>query len=68
MHDLRVTEAGMASPLPHVDFLGLPFCPLSEQQVVQLIIESCGLPFRYVVTPNAYNVVAAHDEPSLLSI
>jgi len=68
MHDLRVTEAGLASPLPHVDFLGLPFRLLSEQQVVRLIIEYCGAPFRYVVTPNAYNVVAAHGEPSLLSI
>jgi exopolysaccharide biosynthesis WecB/TagA/CpsF family protein len=55
-----------ASPPPHADFLGLPFCLLSQQQVVRLILAAPGAPFRYVVTPNAYHVVAVHDDPARL--
>jgi N-acetylglucosaminyldiphosphoundecaprenol N-acetyl-beta-D-mannosaminyltransferase len=51
---------------PHEDFLGLPFCLLSRQQVAQLIIAQCRTPYRYVVTPNAYHVVAVHERPEQL--
>ena len=68
MHNgFRVAEAGRALPRPpHTEFLGLPFCLLSQQQVVRHIIEQAGTPFRYIVTPNAYHVVMAHDEPARL--
>jgi exopolysaccharide biosynthesis WecB/TagA/CpsF family protein len=51
---------------PHEEFLGLRFCLLSQPQVARLIIETARGPYRYVVTPNAYHVVAAHDEPERL--
>jgi N-acetylglucosaminyldiphosphoundecaprenol N-acetyl-beta-D-mannosaminyltransferase len=58
-----------ARRVPHAEFLGLPFCLLSQAEVVRLIIRSCGEPYRYVVTPNAHHVVAVHHEPErLLSI
>ncbi|HEY2227317.1 MAG TPA: WecB/TagA/CpsF family glycosyltransferase [Xanthobacteraceae bacterium] len=50
----------------HEEFLGLSFCPLSQPQVARLIIETARGPYRYVVTPNAYHVAAAHDEPERL--
>ena len=74
----RVTSAPMAKasaapPLvphggevDHVEFLGLPFCLLTQAEVVDAITSDCGAPYRYVVTPNAYHVVAAHDEPARL--
>ncbi len=49
-----------------VQFLGLPFCLLSQQQAVRLLIDRCGPPYRYVVTPNAFNVVTAYDNPETL--
>jgi len=58
-------EGAVAQP-PHAEFLGLPFCLLSRQDVVRLIIEGCSAPFRYVVTPNAHHVVAVHDDPARL--
>ena len=51
---------------PHVDFLGLPFSLLSPAQVLDLILARRGAPYRYVVTPNAYHVVTAHDQPGRL--
>jgi N-acetylglucosaminyldiphosphoundecaprenol N-acetyl-beta-D-mannosaminyltransferase len=53
-------------PVPHAEFLGLPFCPLSLAEVMQLIITSVGMPYRYVVTPNAHHVVTVHEEPEQL--
>ena len=53
---------------PSAEFLGLSFCLLPQQQAVQLIIERCGAPYRYVVTPNAYDVVMAHEIAGLLPI
>jgi N-acetylglucosaminyldiphosphoundecaprenol N-acetyl-beta-D-mannosaminyltransferase len=50
---------------PHAEFLGLPFCLLPRTDVIRRIIDA-GAPYRYVVTPNAYHIVAAHDEPTLL--
>jgi N-acetylglucosaminyldiphosphoundecaprenol N-acetyl-beta-D-mannosaminyltransferase len=52
----------------HVEFLGLRFCLLSRQQAVRLIIERCGAPYRYVVTPNAYDVVMAHDIAGMMAV
>ena len=46
---------------PHTEFLGLRFYLGSQADAVKLIIEQTGAPYRYVVTPNAYDVVAAHD-------
>jgi N-acetylglucosaminyldiphosphoundecaprenol N-acetyl-beta-D-mannosaminyltransferase len=51
---------------PHADFLGLPFCLLSPAQALDLIVSRRGAPYRYVVTPNAYHVVTAHDQPGRL--
>jgi N-acetylglucosaminyldiphosphoundecaprenol N-acetyl-beta-D-mannosaminyltransferase len=51
---------------PHVDFLGLPFCLLPQAQTLDLILSRRGAPYRYVVTPNAYHVVMAHDQPGRL--
>ena len=50
----------------HVEFLGLPFCLWTQAEVIEAITARCGAPYRYVVTPNAYHVVAAHDEPAQL--
>lgn len=63
----RSTGRGADAPQPsHAEFLGLPFCLSSPQQVVRLIIDHSGAPYRYVVTPNAYHVVAVHEEPARL--
>ena len=69
----HLAEAGIAPPLvPHLDdikhaeFLGLPFCLLTQAEVVEALTANCGAPYRYVVTPNAYHIVAAHDEPARL--
>ena len=50
----------------HVEFLGLPFCLLSEHEAVRLIIARCGAPYRYVVTPNAHHVVTVHEKAAQL--
>jgi N-acetylglucosaminyldiphosphoundecaprenol N-acetyl-beta-D-mannosaminyltransferase len=49
-----------------VEFLGLPFSLLSQVEVVRLVMDRCGAPYRYVVTPNAYHVVTVHDQPERL--
>jgi N-acetylglucosaminyldiphosphoundecaprenol N-acetyl-beta-D-mannosaminyltransferase len=67
-YQLQSAAAADVSPQPpHAEFLGLPFSLLSAQQVLRLVIERRGAPYRYVVTPNAYHVVAVHDEPARLS-
>ena len=33
---------------------------------MRLIVGDCGVPYRYVVTPNAHHVVTVHDEPAQL--
>src|SRR5580692_938178 len=50
----------------HAEFLGLPFSLLQQVEVIRLITEQGGAPYRYVVTPNAYHVAAVHDEPQRL--
>ena len=50
----------------HTEFLGLRFALLEQPEVIQLIAEQGGAPYRYVVTPNAYHVTAVHDEPERL--
>jgi N-acetylglucosaminyldiphosphoundecaprenol N-acetyl-beta-D-mannosaminyltransferase len=52
--------------IAHAEFLGLPFALLTQSEVVSAITADCSAPYRYVVTPNAYHVVAAHEEPSRL--
>jgi exopolysaccharide biosynthesis WecB/TagA/CpsF family protein len=47
---------------PHVEFLGLRFSLLSQPDVVLRLIAETGAPYRYVVTPNAYDVVLAHEQ------
>ena len=47
---------------PHVEFLGLRFGLLSQAEVVARLIAETGTPYRYVVTPNAYDVVLAHEQ------
>jgi N-acetylglucosaminyldiphosphoundecaprenol N-acetyl-beta-D-mannosaminyltransferase len=66
-------QADIAPPLvpqggdiAHAEFLGLPFALLSQSEVIDAIIADCGAPYRYVVTPNSYHVVAAHDQPARL--
>jgi N-acetylglucosaminyldiphosphoundecaprenol N-acetyl-beta-D-mannosaminyltransferase len=50
----------------HAKFLGLPFSLLQQPEVIRLIAEQSGAPYRYIVTPNAYHVVTIHDEPQWL--
>ncbi len=66
-------QADVAPPLvphggeiDHVEFLGLPFSLLTQTEAIDAIAAGCGAPYRYVVTPNAYHVVAAHEEPARL--
>jgi N-acetylglucosaminyldiphosphoundecaprenol N-acetyl-beta-D-mannosaminyltransferase len=49
-----------------VEFLGLPFSLLTQRETVRLVVDRCGVPYRYVVTPNAYHVVTVHEEPERL--
>lgn len=65
--DLRPTPiSGRTPETQHAEFLGLSFSLLSPPQVIRLIIDGCRGPYRYVVTPNAYHVVAVHDNPDVL--
>jgi N-acetylglucosaminyldiphosphoundecaprenol N-acetyl-beta-D-mannosaminyltransferase len=60
-------EAGIGTPQPpHTEFLGLPFCLLSQAEVIRTVIAQCGAPYRYIVTPNAHHVVLAHGDPERL--
>lgn len=47
---------------PHAEFLGLPFCLWTQRQVIETVISRGGTPYRYVVTPNSYHIVAAHND------
>jgi len=63
----RFEEPGSGLPQPpHAEFLGLPFSLLPQADVIRLIVERTGAPYRYVVTPNAYHVVSVHEEPARL--
>jgi N-acetylglucosaminyldiphosphoundecaprenol N-acetyl-beta-D-mannosaminyltransferase len=50
----------------HVEFLDLPFCMWTQAGAIEAISARRGAPYRYVVTPNAYHIVAAHDDPARL--
>lgn len=53
----------------HAEFLGMRFCSWTQADVVAAIAAypaDNGAPYRYVVTPNSYHIVAAHDEPARL--
>jgi N-acetylglucosaminyldiphosphoundecaprenol N-acetyl-beta-D-mannosaminyltransferase len=63
---LQVTENGQTDHAEHVEFLGLPFCLWTQAEVIEAVTSRRGAPYRYIVTPNAYHVVAAHDEPAHL--
>ncbi len=52
--------------IAHAEFLGLPFALLSQGEVIDAIMADRGAPYRYVVTPNTYHVVAAHEAPAQL--
>jgi N-acetylglucosaminyldiphosphoundecaprenol N-acetyl-beta-D-mannosaminyltransferase len=67
--NLSITHSGSgtigAAPfVPYTKFLGLPFNLLRQEAVLRLIIGRSGAPYRYVITPNASHVVAAHEEPA----
>jgi len=47
---------------PHVEFLGMRFGLLPQAEVIARLIGETGAPYRYVVTPNAYDVVLAHEQ------
>jgi exopolysaccharide biosynthesis WecB/TagA/CpsF family protein len=68
--DAAPPRVAAAEPVEHLEFLGVPFCPLTQAQVVQAVIHAiaadCGAPYRYVVTPNSYHIVSAHDDPARL--
>jgi len=57
---------GDVEHVEHVEFLGLPFSLLTQTEAIGAITADCGAAYRYVVTPNAYHIVAAHDEPARL--
>ncbi|HEX4411833.1 MAG TPA: WecB/TagA/CpsF family glycosyltransferase [Xanthobacteraceae bacterium] len=58
--------AEMAPPVPHIDFLNLRFALVSSAEVLNLIVTQSGAPYRYVVTPNAYDVVSVNEAPERL--
>jgi exopolysaccharide biosynthesis WecB/TagA/CpsF family protein len=65
------TETALATASPetsprHVEFLGLRFALLSPAEAVTTIISRCGAPYRYVVTPNAHDIVMSHDAPAVV--
>lgn len=63
----RPVGAALEPPqVPHTEFLGLRFYLGSQADAVELLIGQTGAPYRYVVTPNAYDVVAAHDSSKQL--
>lgn len=61
-----IDESPAAAAPPHVEFLGLPFCLWTQQQVIAAISAGTDAPYRYVVTPNAHHVVSAHEAPARL--
>jgi len=59
-------DDGHAAHAVHAAFLGLPFSMWTQAEVIEAITAHRGAPYRYVVTPNASHVVAAHREPDRL--
>ena len=60
-------QAGAVARRPaFVEFLDLPFSLLTQGETVRLVVNRCGVPYRYAVTPNAYHVVTVHEEPERL--
>jgi N-acetylglucosaminyldiphosphoundecaprenol N-acetyl-beta-D-mannosaminyltransferase len=60
----RSVYADIEPPQPqHAEFLGLRFYLSSQAEALKLIIEHSGAPYRYAVTPNAYDIVSAHNSP-----
>jgi len=49
---------------PHIEFLGLPFCLLTQTDVIRFILDHVNGPYGYVVTPNAYHVATVHNDPA----
>jgi N-acetylglucosaminyldiphosphoundecaprenol N-acetyl-beta-D-mannosaminyltransferase len=50
----------------HAEFLGLPFALLHQAEVIRIITEQGGAPYRYIVTPNAHHVATVHSDPQRL--
>jgi len=48
------------------DFLGFQFSIVNLEQTLCLVLNGCGGPYGYVVTPNAHHVVTVHDNPGEL--
>jgi exopolysaccharide biosynthesis WecB/TagA/CpsF family protein len=46
----------------HAEFLGLPFSLLQQPEVIRMIAEQGGAPYRYIVTPNAHHVVTTGSD------
>jgi N-acetylglucosaminyldiphosphoundecaprenol N-acetyl-beta-D-mannosaminyltransferase len=61
-----IADTAGRARVPHKEFMGIPFCLLNLAQTARLIIDTCGGPFAYVVTPNAHHVVMIHDQPAKL--
>src|SRR5580658_8049723 len=64
--DTAARRATNPNTAEHVEFLGLPFCLLTQAQVIDAVVAHCGAPYRYLVTPKAYHIVSAHDDPAIL--
>ncbi|HEX3936742.1 MAG TPA: WecB/TagA/CpsF family glycosyltransferase [Xanthobacteraceae bacterium] len=67
---LLVPQSHDIGAADHAEFLGMRFCSWTQANVVAAIAACAaaggGAPYRYVVTPNSYHIVAAHDEPARL--
>jgi hypothetical protein len=50
----------------HAEFLGLPFALLHQAEVIRIITEQGGAPYRYIVTPNSHHVATVHGDPQRL--
>jgi exopolysaccharide biosynthesis WecB/TagA/CpsF family protein len=65
MNTLTATRQAVAAPMapqvPHTEFLGLRFAQASAAEVLKLIVAHTGAPYRYVVTPNSYDVVSVQE-------
>ncbi len=55
-----------ASAATHVEFLGLRFCTLAQEDVIGLVLAGSAAAYRYVVTPNSHHVVSVHKDPQRL--
>jgi N-acetylglucosaminyldiphosphoundecaprenol N-acetyl-beta-D-mannosaminyltransferase len=59
-------EAEAPPQVAHAAFLGLGFGLISAAEVLDVIVAHTGAPYRYVVTPNSYDVVSVHEAPEQL--